>query len=63
MKSDPEDLRNLAEDLKGCIQRHPDAIRANPDIATDIVKARDLAEAKYRRITENRYPRTLKDYE
>ena len=54
MKADPEDLRNLAEDLKGAIQRHSDAIRANPDIASDLVKVRDKAFKRYDEITEGR---------
>ena len=57
MKGDPDDLRLLIEDLRGCISRHPDAIRSNPDIASDIVKARDHAAAKYARITEDKPPK------
>ena len=63
MKGDPEDLRKLAEDLKWCIRKHPDAIQNNPDIAKDIVNARDKADAKFRQVTEGRYPRKLEDYE
>jgi len=62
MKGDPEDLRNLAEDLRGCIKRHDDAIRHNPDIATDIIKARDKAFKRYEEVTESRYPKKLDDY-
>lgn len=55
MKADPEDLRLLAEDLKGAIQRHPDAIRANPDIASDLVKVRDRAFKRYEQVTEKQH--------
>jgi len=51
-KGDPEDLHNLAEDLKGCLHRHPDAIQHNPDIAGDIVRSQDKAEQRYRSLTE-----------
>lgn len=54
MKADPEDLRRLAEDLQGALQRHTDAIRHNPDIATDIVKVRDRALKRYEQVAENR---------
>ena len=51
-KCNPEEVRELSEDLQGVLHRHPDAVRANPDIADDIVHARDKAAAKYRQITE-----------
>lgn len=54
MKADPEDLKNLAEDLQGALQRHPDAVRANPDIATDIVRVRDKMQKRYEEVTERR---------
>ena len=55
MKANPEDLRLLAEDLKGCIQRHSDAVRANPDIATDLVKVRDKTFKRYEQVTEKQH--------
>jgi hypothetical protein len=55
MKSDPEDLKNLSEDLHGALHRHPDAIRANPDIAADIIKARDKAAKRYEEVTEKKH--------
>ena len=54
MKANPEDVRNLAEDLQGALQRHPDAVRANPDIADDIVKVRDKTIARYNKVAEKR---------
>jgi hypothetical protein len=54
MKDDPEDLRRLAEDLQGSLQRHSDAVRNNPDIATDIVKVRDRAIRRYEEVSEGR---------
>lgn len=54
MKADPEDLHNLAEDLKGVIRRHPDALHNNRDIADDLVKVRDKAEKRYGSVTEGR---------
>lgn len=54
MKADTQDLKNLAEDLQGCLQRHPDAVRHNPDIATDIVKVRDRTFKRYDEVTEKR---------
>lgn len=54
MKADPEDLHKLAEDVKGCIQRHPDAIRANPDIASDLIKVRDKIYKRYEEVTEGK---------
>lgn len=53
-KADLEDLKNLGEDLRGVIQRHPDAVRHNPDITKDIVSARDKAIQRYKEITEGR---------
>jgi len=53
MKVKPEDLHNLAEDLQGVLHRHPWAIQAEPDIASHIVKARDLAEEKFRKVSES----------
>lgn len=52
MKADPEDLRLLAEDLQGALQRHEDAARHNPDIATDLVKVRDKVRKRYEEVRE-----------
>lgn len=53
MKADPEDLKNLAEDLQGALQRHPDAVKHNPDIASDIVKVRDKTQQRYNSIKDD----------
>lgn len=53
MKGDLEDLKNLAEDLQGVLQRHPDAVRYNHDLADDIVKVRDKAFDRYHQIAED----------
>lgn len=54
MKGDPQDVRDLAEDLKGCIQRHPDALKHNPDIQNDLVKVRDNTFKRYAQISEGK---------
>jgi hypothetical protein len=53
-KGSPQDLKDLAEDLKGCVQRHPDALKNNPDIQTDLVKVRDKAMGRYDKISEKK---------
>lgn len=54
MKGDPQDIRDLAEDLQGALQRHADAVRHNPDIATEIVKIRDRTFKRYEEVSEKR---------
>lgn len=54
MKGNPEDLYHLGEDLRGVIHRHEDAVKNNPDIAKDIISARDKAIERYRQVTEGR---------
>ena len=55
MKGNPQDLKDLAEDLKGCVQRHPDALKNNPDIQVDLVKVRDKAMERYDKISEKKH--------
>ena len=52
MKGDPEDVKNLAEDLKGALHRHPDAVRNNPDLAGELVRLRDKVYHRYEHIAE-----------
>lgn len=52
MKADPEDIRKMAEDLQGALQRHTDAVRNNPDLASEVVKVRDKWTDRYRKVTE-----------
>ena len=56
MKGDPEDLRKLADDLQFALQRRQDAIRNNPDIATDIVNVLDKTRKRYEEVTEGNAP-------
>ena len=56
MKGDPEDLRKLADDLQFALQRRQDAVRNNPDIATDLVKVRDKVRKRYEEVTEGKFP-------
>lgn len=51
-KGNLKDLGDLAEDIKGCIQRHPDALKHNPDLQTDLVNARDKAMKRYSDISD-----------
>ena len=51
MKADPKDLRAWAEDLQGTLQRHPDAVKANPDITADVIRARDKAFKRFEEVT------------
>ena len=54
MRADPEDLKNLSDDLRGVIKRHDDALTHNPDIAADLLKVRDKAQRRYDEVTEHR---------
>lgn len=51
-KGNPADLHALAEDLKGVIHRHPDAIMNNPDIASEVVKVRDKTMERWESLKE-----------
>lgn len=53
-KGNLDDLKNLGEDLKGCVDRHPDALRANPDLQIDLIKLRDKAQARYEQVAEKK---------
>ena len=52
MKADPKELYALADAVRWCLKGHSSAIRANPDIASDIVKVRDKVLARYDKVTE-----------
>lgn len=54
MKGDPEDIKNLAEDLHGALHRHNDACKNNPDLQTELVKLRDKAYRRYEEVSEGR---------
>ncbi len=52
MRGDRQDLKDLAEDLKGCVNRHQDAIRHNPDIAAELIKVRDKTMKRWEDLSE-----------
>lgn len=52
MKGDIDDLRAIGEDMKGLLQRHPDAVRSNPDLAGETVRLRDKWLKRYEQASE-----------
>ena len=56
-KADPEDLRKFSEDLEDVGRDHPDTMRANPDLATDLLHLRNKARERYEKISEGREPK------
>jgi hypothetical protein len=51
-KANPADLRAFGDDLDKCIHDHPDTIQHNPDLARDVMKARDEAYRRHDKVTE-----------
>ncbi len=54
MKLNPEQLREAAQDLQGWLHRHPDVAKAEPEITRHVIQARDLAERRYRAVSDAR---------
>lgn len=52
MKIKPEELRKLADDLRWVIAKNSDVMQSEPDIAKDIVNARDKAQKKYQEVSQ-----------
>ena len=49
-KADPEDLRQFMEDLEGVGRDHPDTMRANPDLAADLLHLRKKSRERYGKV-------------
>ena len=54
MKADPEDLRQLSEDLEAVGRDHPDTMMVNPDLAGDLLRLRNKARERYEKVAEGR---------
>lgn len=52
MKHDPEDLKELADDLQKAIDSHEDALSGNPDIATELVKVKNKTRERFEQVAE-----------
>lgn len=52
MKSDPEDLRRLEEDLRKAGVAHPDALAKHPDIAIDLGKLMKKTWDRFEQVAE-----------
>ena len=52
-KGDPEELHNLANDVRWILKKNDGAVRRNPEITKDLVSARDKADKKYEELTRN----------
>lgn len=52
-KCTPDELKNAAEDLQHWAHRHPNVVKAEPDIVKDVVSARDKAFKKYQQVSES----------
>lgn len=52
MKGDPEDLKKMADDLGQAIEKHPDAMRSNPDLAGESLRLHRKWLDRYNSISE-----------
>ena len=52
MKGNPQDIHDLGEDLQKAIDNHSDAMRHNPDIATDLMKVRAMVRDRYESVMD-----------
>jgi hypothetical protein len=59
MKANPSDILGLGNDLDRCMRDHPDAMRSNPDLASELRQLRDKTYRRYETVSEK--PRPVKD--
>lgn len=54
MKHDPEELKDVENELEAVIRTHRDILNTEPRIANPLKEARDAARIKYENATEGR---------
>ena len=56
VKLNPEELREISEELDGIVNGHREVLEHNPQISRALTDIRDAARAKYERVSEHRRP-------
>jgi len=56
VKLNPDELRQISEEIDGIVTNHREVLDHNPQISRPLTEARDAAKAKYDSVSERQRP-------
>jgi hypothetical protein len=56
VKLNPDELRQISEEIDGIVNGHRDVLDNNPQISRPLTEARDAAKVKYETVLEHPRP-------